>query len=48
MNPKNLLKKVRRHPGIVGIDLVKEVTSKRAYSWKKGVWKWQPLELWII
>jgi carbamoyl-phosphate synthase small subunit len=40
-NPENLLKKVKRHPGIVGIDLVKEVTYKKEYSWKEGVWKWQ-------
>jgi len=38
--PESLLKKVRKHPGIVGIDLVKEVTSKKSYSWKEGVWKW--------
>lgn len=41
LNPENLLKKVKRHPGIVGIDLVKEVTYKKEYSWKEGVWKWQ-------
>ena len=42
LNPENLLKKVNRHPGIVGIDLVKEVTYKKEYSWKEGVWKWIP------
>jgi carbamoyl-phosphate synthase small subunit len=41
-NPESLLEKVRKHPGIIGIDLVKEVTSKKAYSWDEGVWKWQP------
>jgi carbamoyl-phosphate synthase small subunit len=41
-NPENLLKKVKKHPGIVGIDLVKEVTSKKGYPWKEGVWKWHP------
>ncbi len=40
LNPESLLKKVRRHPGIVGIDLVKEVTSKKAYSWNEGLWRW--------
>jgi carbamoyl-phosphate synthase small subunit len=44
LNPESLLKKVRRHPGIVGIDLVKEVTSKKAYSWNEGLWKWQPAD----
>src|SRR4030043_493640 len=42
LNPESLLKKVKRHPGIVGIDLVKEVTYKKEYSWKEGVWKWIP------
>src|SRR4030065_1461037 len=41
LNHESLLKKVKRHPGIVGIDLVKEVTSRRAYSWKEVVWKWR-------
>ncbi|MBM4141884.1 MAG: glutamine-hydrolyzing carbamoyl-phosphate synthase small subunit, partial [Nitrospira sp.] len=40
LNPRGLLEKVNQHPGIVGIDLVKEVTSKEAYSWKDKVWKW--------
>jgi len=42
LNPESLLKKIRKHPGIVGIDLVKEVTSGKAYSWKERVWQWQP------
>ena len=42
LNPESLIKKVRKHPGIVGIDLVKEVTSKKGYSWEEGVWKWHP------
>src|SRR3990170_1059234 len=41
LNHESLLKKVKRHPGIVGINLVKEVTYKKEYSWKEGVWKWQ-------
>ncbi|MEW6675839.1 MAG: glutamine-hydrolyzing carbamoyl-phosphate synthase small subunit [Nitrospirota bacterium] len=44
LNPESLLEKVKRHPGIIGIDLVKEVTSKEAYSWKEGVWRWQPAD----
>jgi carbamoyl-phosphate synthase small subunit len=42
LNPESLLGKVRRHPGISAFDLVKDVTTKEAYAWKKGVWKWQP------
>jgi len=41
LNPESLLQKVMKQPGIVGIDLVKEVTSRNAYSWKEGVWKWR-------
>ncbi|MBI5188346.1 MAG: glutamine-hydrolyzing carbamoyl-phosphate synthase small subunit [Nitrospirae bacterium] len=42
LNPQSLLEKVRKHPGIVGIDLVKEVTTKEAYPWNEGCWKWHP------
>jgi carbamoyl-phosphate synthase small subunit len=42
LSPESLLKKVEKHPGIVGIDLVKEVTSKKGYTWEEGVWKWKP------
>jgi len=42
LDPENLLKKVRAHPGISAFDLVKDVTTKEEYSWKEGVWKWQP------
>ncbi|NWF52909.1 MAG: glutamine-hydrolyzing carbamoyl-phosphate synthase small subunit [Nitrospirae bacterium] len=45
LNPASLLKKVMKHPGIVGIDLVKEVTSEKGYSWKEGVWKWIPTDV---
>ncbi len=41
LNPESLLEKVKRHPGISAFDLVKEVTTKKIYSWKDGVWKWQ-------
>jgi carbamoyl-phosphate synthase small subunit len=42
LNPESLLEKVMRHPGISAFDLVKDVTTKKAYAWKEGVWKWQP------
>ena len=44
LNPERLLEKVRKHPGISAFDLVKDVTTKKIYSWKGGVWKWQPTE----
>lgn len=37
LNPKSLLEKVRRHPGISSLDLVKEVTTSKIYKWKEGV-----------
>ena len=41
LNPESLLERVKRHPGISAFDLVKEVTTKKIYSWKDSVWKWQ-------
>jgi len=40
-NPLNLLEKIRSHPGIGGIDLVKDVTSKESYRWNEGRWRWR-------
>ena len=34
-----LLERLRAHPGIVGIDLVKEVTCSEAYDWDESDWK---------
>ena len=39
---KSLLKKVRAHPSMVGSDLVRQVTCKKPYEWKEGVWKLNP------
>jgi carbamoyl-phosphate synthase small subunit len=44
LNPKSLLEKVRAHPGISAFDLVKEVTTKKSFTWKDSVWEWQPAE----
>jgi carbamoyl-phosphate synthase small subunit len=41
LNPESLLEKVKRHPEISAFDLVKEVTTKKIYSWKDGIWNWQ-------
>ena len=40
MNPQSLLEKVRHHPGISSMDLVKVVTSRETYPWRQGVWRW--------
>jgi carbamoyl-phosphate synthase small subunit len=36
----SLLRKVREHPDIEGIDLVKEVTCSEPYDWDEGTWRW--------
>ncbi len=41
-DPKNLLRKVRLHPGISACDLVTDVTTGEIYSWSEDVWKWRP------
>ena len=33
----NLKKKLQKYPGLVGRDIVKNVTAKKPYSWDKGV-----------
>ncbi len=34
-----LLERLNAHPGIVGVDLVKEVTCPEPYDWKETEWK---------
>jgi len=36
LNKKNLVKKAQRSPGLIGIDLVKEVTCRKIYKWNKN------------
>jgi len=33
----NLMKKLQKYPGLMGRDIVKDVTSKKTYRWDKGV-----------
>lgn len=42
LDPQSLLEKIGHHPGISSIDLVKEVTAKKPFKWKRHTWKWQP------
>ena len=42
LDPESLLEKVSGHPGISAFDLVKEVTTKKSFTWKDSVWKWNP------
>ncbi len=39
MDAKRLSQKAREAPGLIGRDLVKEVTCAKAYEWKEGRWK---------
>jgi len=36
MNTQSLVEKAKASPGLVGIDLVKEVTCRKAYAWNKN------------
>lgn len=44
-NIESLLEKVRNHPGISKIDLVKEVSTKEMYRWKEDCWAWCPPDI---
>jgi len=37
LNPASLKKKLQAYPGLVGRDIVKDVTSKKPYHWDEGV-----------
>ena len=36
LNPDSLIEKARRWPGLIGRDLVKEVTCKKAFEWPRN------------
>ena len=38
-DPLSLLDKVRSHPGISSLDLVKEVTTDKPYTWTERLWR---------
>jgi carbamoyl-phosphate synthase small subunit len=38
LNPESLVRKAKASPGLVGRDLVKEVTCQEAYCWDVGEW----------
>ena len=39
-DPRELLGKVKSHPGISAFDYVKDVSTKNIYPWDEGCWKW--------
>lgn len=41
LHPEDLLEKLKKHSGIDGVDLVKEVTSKDSFGWRQRVWHWE-------
>ena len=40
LDPRSLLRKVKSHPGISALDLVRDVSSKDPYRWREGRWMW--------
>jgi len=39
LNARSLRRKARAHPGLVGRDLVREVTTDKPWSWSEGRWR---------
>jgi carbamoyl-phosphate synthase small subunit len=39
LNPESLVRKAKASPGLVGRDLVKEVTCSEPYDWDSGPWE---------
>ncbi len=39
--PESLYEKIKDHPGIGGVDLVRFVTTEKEYTWSETVRKWQ-------
>ncbi len=37
-NPQKLIEKARKSPGLIGKDLVKDVTCKKPYDWNESEW----------
>ena len=40
LQPKSLVERAGGTPGLVGRDVVKEVTSSKLYQWGQGSWQW--------
>ncbi|MDD1682865.1 MAG: glutamine-hydrolyzing carbamoyl-phosphate synthase small subunit [Methanoregula sp.] len=39
-DPRKLLARVKEHPGIAAFDYVKDVSTRKPYTWGSGCWKW--------
>lgn len=44
LDPDSLLKKVQASAGIIGIDLVTEVSCEESYDWNQGTHSWKPAD----
>lgn len=40
LSPPSLVNKARSSPGLIGRDLVKEVTCTEPFRWSQGQWRW--------
>ncbi len=40
LDPQSLTTKAKASPGLIGRDLVKEVTCAESFTWTEGVWEW--------
>lgn len=40
LDPESLVEKAKASPGLIGRDLVKEVTCDKPYTWRHGEWRW--------
>lgn len=40
LSPPSLVNKARASPGLIGRDLVKEVTCTEPFRWSQGEWRW--------
>jgi len=40
LNPQSLVRKAQSSPGLIGRDLVKEVTCGESFRWWQGDWRW--------
>ncbi len=43
-DPFKVYEKIKEHPGIGGVDLVRYVTTKEKYHWSERVWKWKGID----
>jgi carbamoyl-phosphate synthase small subunit len=39
VEPESLIEKARRAPGLIGRDLVREVSCTEPYAWNQGIWQ---------